>query len=457
MAQAEGRGFFERLIGALGGGQAPLVKVEPRFQQAGVARAPRDGAREVVREVRRTSMGDAFTPTRPRQGRRMIGRQKELERILRAILEEQAHVVLYSERGRGKTSLCNLVVESLRRAGVIVARHTCEAGTSFDSLLRGLARDLPVALLATSVSAVEGTEGCEAALPLTNLRPRDVVALPSRLTCRGLVCVVDEFDRIEDAGARTLLADSIKQLSDQGIPLAFMIVGVSENLEQILGQHPSIQRALVSVNLPLLPDADIADLILRGAYDMGLQVQPSVVTRVTEQARGMPYVAQLMGLRLAQCATSSGSINASGQPVIGDTEFDIVVQRMIEETPPRVLALHAAMTSNGRDAEMESVLHRIATARQDHWGRLQIAGTADGGLVIEGMRVSPGCWQRLDAAGLLQPSDAGPGHVTFGQRGLMHYVLLLAARDGLQLTPEPDIETTRAHAALRTPYVVSGS
>jgi hypothetical protein len=114
------------------------------------------------------------------------------------------------------------------------------------------------------------------------------------------------------------------------------------------------------------------------------------------------------------------------------------------------------------------VLYRIATARQDPWGRLQIAGTGDGGLVIEGMRISPSVWHRLDAAQLLLPSDAGPGHVTFGQRGLMHFALLLAARDGVRQAtsrepapghaPNPGHAPTPGHAPpLRTAYVVSGS
>jgi hypothetical protein len=436
-------GFFGRLFAWRAGTRAPPAvstrpssdKVEPRFVQ-GPARQPRDAGRAAPNE--------AFTPTRPRPGRRLIGRQRELERILRALVEEQAHVVLYSERGRGKTSLANLVVDSLRRAGVIVARHTCEAGTTFDSLLRGLARDLPVALLASAAAALDGTQGCEAALPAGPLRPRDVVALPSHLTCRGLICVVDEFDRIEDTAARTLLADSIKQLSDQGVPLAFMIVGVSENLEQILGQHPSIQRALVSVDLRLLPDTEVGDLIVRGGYDMGLTFAPSVIARVVDQARGMPYVAQLMGLRLAQAAA------AEGKKFLDDADFDAVVMHMIEETPPRVAALYAAMTANGRDGEMIAVLTRIATAGQDAWGRLQVSGTSDGGLMIEGMRVSPSIWRRLEAAELLNASDAGPDHVTFGQRGLMHYVLLLAARDGAS-------QAAASSVPVRMPYVVSGS
>ena len=221
-------------------------------------------------------LGEAFTPTQPKTGRRrLIGRQAELERIMQALNEDRAHVVLYSERGRGKTSLSNLAVQSLRRSGVIVARHTCEAGTTFDSLMRGLARDLPPALLAARTGV--GGEGCEAALPDGELRPRDVAALPGRLACRGLVCLIDEFDRVVDPLTRTRLADTIKLLSDRDAPLLFLIVGVSENLEQILGQHPSIQRSVVGLHLPLLTDRDVAQLITKGGREAGFSFQQTAI------------------------------------------------------------------------------------------------------------------------------------------------------------------------------------
>ena len=72
------------------------------------------------------SPNEVFTPTRPRAGRKtLVGRQVELGRILDGLLDDNAHVVLYSERGRGKTSLSNLTMEQLRRRGVIVARCAC--------------------------------------------------------------------------------------------------------------------------------------------------------------------------------------------------------------------------------------------------------------------------------------------------------------------------------------------
>ena len=380
--------------------------------------------------VRVAQPGEAFTPTQPKTGRhRLIGRERELERILQTLQEDRAHVVLYSERGRGKTSLANRVVEALRRSGTIVARHTCEAGTTFDDLMRGLMRDLPQSLLAVRAApglpAEHGDEGCAPALPPGPLRPLDIVMLPQRLDCRFLVCVVDEFDRVEDPGTRTRLADLIKQLSDRAIPLLFLIVGVSDNLDQILGQHPSIQRAVLGVHLPLFSDRDVAMLIARGETDAGIAFPASVVARITVLARGMPYMAQLLGLRLAQAA------KARGDATVLEADFEDAVNRLIEDAGPRVIALYAALTSHGRDAEMVLALRRIASAPQDPWGRLAVVQTADGAATIGGRQISAPCWERLKTACLLQPAMHGSDLFVFAERGLMHHALLLAARDAV--------------------------
>lgn len=386
--------------------------------------------------------GEAFTPTQPKTGRRLIGRQAELARILQALQEDKAHVVLYSERGRGKTSLSNMAVQSLRRSGVIIARHTCEAGTSFDSLMRGLARDLPPALLTTRSEVNE--EGCGSALPPGDLRPRDIAALPQRLACRSLVCVVDEFDRVEDPRTRTLLADTIKLLSDRDIQMLFFIVGVSENLEQILGQHPSIQRSVVGVHLPLLTDQEITQLITRGGRESGFTFTQSAIARITVLARGMPYMAQLLGLRLTQASAARGDTRVS------EEDFDSAVTRMAGDAQQRVLTMYATLTNHGRDLEMAQALRRICTAPQDPWGRVH-AVPLDGAMLVGGVPIPSSCWDRLIDAAVLAPVIPGTGLFTFVERALMHHTLLLAAREIVT----PDAAEPPPGTAVRVLRVVS--
>ena len=417
----------------------------PRLNDRPVSRPAAEPVRP-SREAAAAPPSDAFTPTRPKPGRRqLVGREHELQRILQALVDEKAHVVLYSERGRGKTSLSNLAIEALRRTGATVARHTCEAGSDFDSVIRGLARDLPYSLLIAPASGGSG-EGCEAALPAGPLRPRDVVALPGHLSCRNLVFVVDEFDRIEDPDTRTRLADTIKQVSDRGLGLSFMIVGVSESLDQILGQHPSIQRNVVAIHLPLLTDSDIASMLAKGGRESGLAFSSSAIVQVTVIARGMPYMAQLLGLRIAQAAFTRGD------GAVLEEDVHAAIERLIEDARSNVVALHATLTDSGRDLEMAQALRRVATADQDLWGRLELR-PAPGGVVVGGRSVNAECWARLQEAGVLRPATGGPNLVTFGDRGLVYHVLLLAARDGTLLDGRSPSRTPAARDTVRIPTI----
>ena len=401
-----------------------LSSLAPAAPEAQAARVPRERLSVLSERPRATRLSPAvvFTPTKPKLGsRHLTGRQVEQRRILQALAEDRAHVVLYSERGRGKTSLSNMVVESLRRSGVIVARHTCDTGSTFDSILRGLVRDLPSSLLASPGTNIG--EGCEAALPNRTLRPGDLIALPDRLACRSLVCLVDEFDRVEDSQTRTQLADGIKQLSDRDVPLLFLVVGVSENLDEILGQHPSIQRSVLGIHLPLFTDRDVAQLIEKGGSESGFTFSDSAVARITVLSRGMPYMAQLLGLRLTQAATERGAFDVT------DDDFEVAVSRLIADANPRVLALHAALTDRGRDAEMVAALRRLATAPQDAWGRMEVMELPDGRVSVNDRRISRTCWQRLLDAGVFAPISTDSGLYVFAERLLMHHVLLLAAHD----------------------------
>ena len=336
-----------------------------------------------------------------------------------------------------------MAVEALRRSGTIVARHTCEAGTTFDDLIRGLMRDMPVSLLAARAVAYTGDpaeQGCVAALPAHPLRPLDVVELPQRLDCRSLVCVVDEFDRVQDAATRVQLADLIKQLSDSGAPLLFLIVGVSDNLDQILGQHPSIQRAVIGVHLPLFNESDVAVLIARAGREIGIVFPAEAMARITVLARGMPYMVQLLGLRLAQAAT------ARDDATVLEGDFREALTRMIDDAGPRVATLYAELTAHASDTEMVLALRRLAGAPQDPWGRLSVVPDGDDGVSVGGRPLSAACWARMQAARLLLPAIAGSALFVFAERGLMYHALLLAARDAV--AAEPDGDEAAASAAL---------
>jgi hypothetical protein len=372
------------------------------------------------------SAGEVFTPTRPGAGHKaLVGRGAELARILQAVLEEYTHVVLYSERGRGKTSLSNLAIEALRDRSVVIARFACEPDTRFDDMIRGLMRDLPPMLL--NEPAHSSSDGCEQVLPERDLRATDVASILDHLNCDLLTFVVDEFDRITDQQTRTRLADTIKMLSDRRIRIHFMIVGVSDTVEQIIGDHPSIQRNIIAIHLPLLTDDEIALMLVRGGLEANLRFTDEAKNLVCFVARGMPYMAQLLGLRIAQSALRHGG----GTVTRGDLKTAIGV--LLDETPSSVLSIYAELRQSF--ADMPSVLRIVANAEQDAQGRLTVSMYGQD-LLVSGCPLSPDAWSKLLAFGVLsQP----PGHTevaSISNRPLIYHVQLLGVRDNFDVSQQ---------------------
>ena len=365
------------------------------------------------------ALREIFTPTRPqRSARRLAGRQSELLRIFRAIALDRAHVVLYGERGRGKTSLVNLVASAARSSGYMVGRYTCSFDSQFDDIVRGLVRDLPTSMLATTVQNAEGLEGCEAALPRERVQPRDIVSLPGRLTGRHMVLIADEFDRVQDPATRTWFADTIKQASDRGASLSFVIVGVSDSLEELLGRHPSIQRNILGVALPLLTDQEILDILVQGGRDAKLVFQPEVSRAIVTVARGVPYVAQLLGLH-AGTETLLRNSQAVETP-----DLKAAFQRAIDEIDPRVAALYNGVTDGEHDRVMLEGLRTIATSEQDRYARF--GASARTGTFLVGQRpVDPAVWQRLLESGMIRPClSIGPDTFAFAEPMMQHYIMM---------------------------------
>ena len=395
---------------------------------------------------------DVFTPARPKIGARLLtGRRAELDRILSAVTDERCHVVLYSKRGRGKTSLANAAVEELRSRGVVVARYTCHSSSSFQEIMRGLLRGLPGSLLAVSAERQRGI-GCEAALPNDSLTLADLVSVPSRLTCQKLVFVVDEFDRVEDGAARNQFADAIKHLSDCGSRLVFVLIGVSDNLDSLIGRHESIRRNIIPLALPLLTRDEVKTMVRSGAKEAGFDIEDAVLDDIATLCGGIPYLAQSIALRTTQATRSRGGLVTSGADLCRGAT------RLIQEADPGVVQRYEDLTSQGGDRTMIRTLQMLAKAEQDCHGRLLAVHDQDLVEVSTGP-IPVGVWRRLEAAGVISPSSSGgPNRVSIGDHDLLTYGLLFGiAQQSWPAEPTPLAALVQAEHLATTPTELAGT
>ena len=305
-------------------------------------------------------------------------------------------------------------------------------------------RSLPRSLLAASAQRGEDRlSGCEAALPAGRLQPSDVLGLSSRLTGRRLVLVVDEFDRITDVTTRTRLADTIKLLSDRAAPILFIIIGVSENLEELLGRHPSIQRNIVGVPLPLLTDAEIRALIEQGAQDAGLRFPAEVRTP------SPPSPAACRTSPSSWRCTPATRVIGRGSLEVAGADLEAALEMAVAEADPRVVRLYETLTEGGRDTEMEAFLHALASGIQDAFGRFAVEPVGAGTACAAGRIAPAALWRRLVEAGAVRHCGDGGPHLLLDGRGDLRQLRADAYRLRRAGLPAVEPETAQAVAYAR--------
>jgi Cdc6-like AAA superfamily ATPase len=312
---------------------------------------------------------DAFTPTRPKHDAALFsGRFKQLQRVIAAIEEERAHVVVYGERGSGKTSLANVLAGKAAEAGYFVLRFACSSDLSFSDIFRHFLRRMPATLLAEGVGAISraGIDNFDQLLPKACGVP-ELIAVFERVHDRHVILIVDEYDRIDAEETKARFAELIKNMSDASAPVTLLIVGVADNVRELLGKHPSLQRTLVTVPMPLMSRREIDGIIGAGEEKSGLSFDPWVRETIVDFAQGLPYHAQLLSLFAARNALRRRSNR------IERADLRYAVERAAEEAEPRVKEAYDLAVGPQENASFRDVLFHAARCRTDEFGMFSAA------------------------------------------------------------------------------------
>ncbi len=262
--------------------------------------------------VRYGSVSHAFTPAAPVDDTSLFAdRPQQAMRCLGALFQRGRHIALYGERGVGKTSLANVLPKLIRGTQLPHLdglRVDCNTNDTYRSIWRKVLRELGQPL--GNGSAAD------------ELDPEDVRFYLQRLERRTLI-VLDELDRVEDDEALSLLADTIKTLSDHSVDVTLMLVGVATSVEHLIGEHESIVRSLVQVRMPRMSPDELSAILDKGFTMVGLEIDLVARRRIIREAEGLPHFVHLLGLHAGQHAvlddrslvTSSDVRQAIGEAV----------------------------------------------------------------------------------------------------------------------------------------------
>lgn len=268
-----------------------------------------------MERIRKSGINDAFVPTRPVSRNFFCGRNVEVERIVASIVNPGAHVLLYGDRGVGKTSLATHACEQLLSHSLIdrFVSVGCNRSDTFEDIMRqlflkmGYKQDAKRATSNTIEGGIAVAKGSrtttfEEDVYYDYSSPRWVAEQISNI---NMVVIVDEFDTIEDKLEKEKFSQLIKIISDKGAELSLLIVGIAVSASDLLEGHISIARSLTEVRLDRMSEEELHDIIRKGEERTGLQFEDVVKKRIVKTSFGFPYFTHLLALKSAEEAVVS--------------------------------------------------------------------------------------------------------------------------------------------------------
>lgn len=307
---------------------------------------------------RKLALRDALGASQPVIGRESFaGRHDALAQLISCIEQQRVHVVIYGERGIGKTSLAHVFAETAREARYLVLYGSCGTEAQFDAMFRSFAARIPrlyhKSVLPNSPEAERG-DNFDVMLE-EHFGPRELADLFSEVTGTRVIIILDEYDRVLDPSFRRDVAELIKNLSDRAARVQLVLTGVAQNLDELIGYAPSIRRNIVGLPMRPLTVNEVRDVIAIGEVAADLKYSDEAVTMITAMAGGSPYLVRLLAHQAGLAAL------LERKSVVNDTHGRAAVERVLTDwnasLPRRVQA------SLGRDEARAQWPLLIAAAR----------------------------------------------------------------------------------------------
>ncbi|MFN6475306.1 ATP-binding protein [Nostoc sp. DedQUE07] len=320
------------------------------------------------RMKRLIKVAEVFSPGAPIDKQALFsGRVQQVSDVINAVAQRGQHVILFGERGVGKTSLANVISEIMKTHGLKDINSgiiNCDGTDDFSSLWHKVLRELTFPVQKSSIGF--NPEIVTQYITLDNLVPSDITPdtiryLIQRSVGRAII-IIDEVDRIKDEQTTVLLADTIKTLSDHSVDTTIILVGVADSVDNLISKHASIERSLVQVQMPRMSLDELREIMTKGLNLLNMSIDKRVEIEIAYLSQGLPHYTHLLSLHAAQSAISHDRDSITGQDLQNAIAMGVrKAQRSI------INAYHEAILS-ARETLYSEVLLACALASTDDMG-----------------------------------------------------------------------------------------
>lgn len=288
------------------------------------------------------------------------GRLEEVTKMLRTVMERSRHVVLFGERGVGKTSLSNIFWRRYAKTlqSFIVARVQAGPQDNFSSLWIRALEELKAVGIGNGRSDYVQFETA-----FTTITPSEVRRELQKINPNAVpVVIIDEYDKIDDRDAKILTANLIKELYDFSVTTTVILVGVAENISELIEDHASTDRAVVQVPLSRMSEDELREIIHKRVNQTAMKFSTDATLTIVVLSRGLPYFTQVLSKHSALNAIDNRRL------LVGNQDVEAAMSRFINDTEVSFRDGYRAATRTNQQSNLHQSLLACALARCDDEG-----------------------------------------------------------------------------------------
>lgn len=317
-------------------------------------------------------LNQSFTPHKPIDLPEFFaGRVDLLFRAQDAANTSGLHIILFGDRGTGKTSMSRVLAHMLqepdREEGRRAIFISCNSEDTYNSIWGRVFQEVTVAEKRAGFGFTQG----DSFEQLSQLNVTEVAKDPNyirnivRILPNPVVIVIDEFDRVkEGSDARRLMADTIKLFSDTNVDSTIMIVGVAESIGELISEHQSISRNITQLLIPPMTEDELSEIIRKGFKRAGLAYEDELDKKMARLSQGYPHYTHLLGLWAGRHAARDH------RSVVSQEDLDAAVLDALDNATGSIRSdYERAVASARKNTLFKDVLLACSLAGKDSLGR----------------------------------------------------------------------------------------
>lgn len=327
------------------------------------------------RSDRMALLNGAFSPSAPIILRDYFsGRKTEIDEVVDSINERGQHVIVYGERGVGKTSFANVIGSEL--INLFPVKTTCNRNDSFKALWEKAFSKVNFERNSMGIGYLpvenKNIQQLDFFLPKTEtITSLDVQHVLEKVST-NLLFIFDEYDSIGDERVRSSMADTIKSLSDNAPQVTIMLVGIAKNVVDLIGEHLSLERCLRQVRLREMSDAELHTIIESGISRVNLKMDKKTRGEIVTLSQGYPHFTHLLSKQACRAAIHNDADEILTQ------YFYSGLSASAKKADESIRSVYQMATFSTNDkSNFEAVLWSCALAKTDAHGTFRTKDVVD--------------------------------------------------------------------------------